>query len=145
MSLRLTFRAPDRTLTEAEVQAAIDAHRRRARSAHTRRGSVALTSDIHDAQNPIWPSPPQTLEIDAIERLEDKVRSSSRWSSSCARDHARLTAENKALSATKSASLRKKLVDAEGDDAELAALREERDQVRTRVSDMLAQLEALDL
>jgi len=42
-------------------------------------------------------------------------------------------------------TLRKRLVDAEGASTEVAALRSERDQIRTRVSDMLTQLEALDL
>ena len=41
--------------------------------------------------------------------------------------------------------LRKKLVDGEGAAAEVATLRDERDQVRTRVKDMLAQIEALEL
>jgi regulator of replication initiation timing len=86
----------------------------------------------------------QTLEIDAIERLEDKIKKLVAMVEHLRGDHARLTAENKA-SADELAALRKRLVDAEGATAEIAALRQERDQVRTRVSDMLTQLEALDL
>ncbi len=57
---------------------------------------------------------------------------------------ARLTAENRNLS-DELGSLRKKLVESEGTVAEITALRDERDQVRARVTDMLAQLEALDV
>ena len=88
--------------------------------------------------------PAHTLEIDAIERLEEKVKKLVAMVEYLRADHGRLTSENKALS-DEVASLRKRLVDAEGTTSELAALRQERDQVRTRVSDMLAQLEALDL
>jgi len=86
----------------------------------------------------------QTLEIDAIERLEDKVKKLVAMVEHLRADHARLTAENKTL-ADETASLRKRVVDAEGVTSEVTALRQERDQIRTRVSDMLAQLEALDL
>jgi regulator of replication initiation timing len=86
----------------------------------------------------------QTLEIDAIERLEDKVRKLVAMVEHMRADHARLTAENKTLG-EEVGSLRKRLVDAEGATSEITALRQERDQIRTRVSDMLTQLEALDL
>jgi regulator of replication initiation timing len=86
----------------------------------------------------------QTLEIDAIERLADKVRKLVTMVEQMRADHARLTAENKTLG-DEAASLRKRLVDAEGASTEVTALRQERDQIRTRVSDMLTQLEALDL
>jgi regulator of replication initiation timing len=86
----------------------------------------------------------QTLEIDAIERLEDKVKKLVTMVEQMRADHTRLTAENRTLG-DELASLRKRLVDAEGASAEITALRTERDQIRTRVSDMLTQLEALDL
>lgn len=86
----------------------------------------------------------QTLEIDAIERLEDKVRKLIAMVEHMRTDHARLTGENKTLG-DELGALRKRLVDAEGATTEVAALRQERDQIRTRVSDMLTQLEALDL
>jgi regulator of replication initiation timing len=86
----------------------------------------------------------QTLEIDAIERLEDKVKKLVAMVEQMRADHTRLTAENRTLG-DEVASLRKRLVDAEGATSEITALRAERDQIRTRVSDMLTQLEALDL
>jgi regulator of replication initiation timing len=86
----------------------------------------------------------QTLEIDAIERLEDKIRKLVTMVEHMRADHARLNGENKTLS-DEIAAVRKRLVDAEGASAEITALRQERDQIRTRVSDMLTQLEALDL
>jgi regulator of replication initiation timing len=84
------------------------------------------------------------VEFDAIERLEDKVRKLVGVVEQTRAEHARLTAENKSLSDELSA-LRKKLVDSEGTAAEIVVLREERDQIRARVTDMLAQIEALDV
>jgi hypothetical protein len=42
-------------------------------------------------------------------------------------------------------TLRNRLADAEGAGAEVTLLREERDAIRTRVSEMLQQIEALNL
>jgi regulator of replication initiation timing len=84
------------------------------------------------------------VEIDAIARLEDKVRKLVSVVEQARTEQARLIAENKALGDDVSA-LRKKLVDSEGTIAELAALRDEREQVRSRVADMLAQIEALGM
>ena len=86
----------------------------------------------------------QSVEIDAIERLEDKVRKLVALVEEMRGERARLAAENRALN-DEVGGLRKKLVDGEGAAAEVATLREERDQVRTRVKDMLAQIEALEL
>jgi regulator of replication initiation timing len=86
----------------------------------------------------------QSVEIDAIERLEDKVRKLVALVEEMRADRTRLSAENRALG-DEVGALRKKLVDGEGAAAEVATLREERDQVRTRVRDMLAQIEALEL
>jgi regulator of replication initiation timing len=84
------------------------------------------------------------VEFDAIERLEDKVRKLVGVVEQLRAEHGRLTAENRNLS-DELGSLRKKLVESEGTTAEISALRDERDQVRARVTDMLAQLEALDV
>ena len=86
----------------------------------------------------------QSVELDAIERLEEKVRKLVAMVEEMRSERARLTAENRALG-DEVGSLRKKLVDGEGAAAEVATLRDERDQVRTRVKDMLAQIEALEL
>ena len=86
----------------------------------------------------------QSVELDAIERLEEKVRKLVALVEEMRGERARLAAENRALN-DEVGGLRKKLVDGEGAAAEVATLREERDQVRTRVKDMLAQIEALEL
>ena len=86
----------------------------------------------------------QSIELDAIERLEEKVRKLVTLVEEMRGERARLAAENRALS-DEVGGLRKKLVDGEGAAAEVATLREERDQVRSRVKDMLAQIEALEL
>ena len=86
----------------------------------------------------------QSVEIDAIERLEDKVRKLVALVEEMRGERARLAAENRSLT-DELGALRKKVVDGEGAAAEVAALREERDVVRTRVKDMLAQIEALEL
>lgn len=84
------------------------------------------------------------VEFDAIERLEDKVRKLVGIVEQTRAEQTRLSAENKSLNEELSA-LRKKLVDSEGTAAEVVVLREERDQIRARVTDMLAQIEALDV
>jgi uncharacterized coiled-coil DUF342 family protein len=86
----------------------------------------------------------QSVELDAIERLEEKVRKLVAMVEEMRGERARLTAENRSLG-DEVGSLRKKMVDGEGAAAEVVTLREERDQVRTRVKDMLAQIEALEL
>ena len=86
----------------------------------------------------------QTLELDAIDRLEDKVRKLVTVVEQLRADHTRLTAENRTLG-DEVGSLRKQLVDSEGASAEIGVLREERDQIRSRVTDMLSQIEALEL
>jgi regulator of replication initiation timing len=86
----------------------------------------------------------RAVELDAIDRLEEKIRLLvgvvERMKSEQARgadEHARLARELDAL--------RSRLADAEAINAELTTLREERDVIRTRVSDMLHQIEALDI
>ena len=86
----------------------------------------------------------QSVELDAIERLEEKVRKLVTLVEEMRGERTRLAAENRALGDEVS-GLRKKLVDGEGAAAEVATLREERDQVRSRVKDMLAQIDALEL
>ncbi len=90
------------------------------------------------------PKTAQSVELDAIERLEDKVRRLVGVVEQLRADHARLTADN-ATMGDEVATLRKRLVDSEGASSEVVALREEREQIRARVSDMLAQIEAIEI
>ena len=84
------------------------------------------------------------VEFDAIERLEDKVRKLVGVVEQLRAEHGRLSAENRNLS-DELGALRKKLVESESTAAEITALIDERDQIRARVTDMLTQLEALDV
>jgi len=86
----------------------------------------------------------RTVEIEPIDRLEEKVKllvgAIERLRAEQARladDHARLARELEAA--------RARAADADGAAAQITALRSERDQVRARVADMLAQIEGLNL
>jgi FtsZ-binding cell division protein ZapB len=81
-------------------------------------------------------------DLEPIDRLEEKIKllvglvTQLRAEQERAADeHARLTQEIDAL--------RARLADAESVNSELATLRDERDIIRTRVSEMLTQLEGL--
>ncbi len=83
-------------------------------------------------------------DLGVVERLDEKIRQlialveKSRAEASRLRtDNDRLTREVDALQA--------QLTDAEGVAVELQSMRDERDQVRARVADMLAQLDALQM
>ena len=84
----------------------------------------------------------RTVDLDPIDRLEDKVKLLVNLvtrlraeQANAAEDHARLTEELDAL--------RARVADAQGVNAELDALRHERDAIRQRVAEMLSHLEAL--
>ena|SRR5881392_2126019 len=99
-----------------------------------------------------------SLDLDAIDRLEEKLKQlvgvldrtrteQTRVTEELARartEQARAAEENTRLRAELEAA-KTRLTDAETSGAELAALRTERDQIRTRVGDMLKQIEALNL
>lgn len=86
----------------------------------------------------------RAVDVEPIDRLEeklkmlvgviDRLRSESQ---KAAEDNARLSREIE--------TLRARVSEAEGTSGELSALREERELVRSRVSDMLQQIEALNL
>jgi len=86
----------------------------------------------------------RTVDLEPIDRLEDKLRrlvalvdSMKNEQSRAAEENLRLTREVESLHARVAAH------DAIG--AELSSLKEERDVIRTRVTEMLEQLEALNL
>jgi FtsZ-binding cell division protein ZapB len=81
-------------------------------------------------------------DLEPIDRLEEKIKllvsvvgKLRAEQTKAAEDNARLVQEV--------ASLRAQLDEAEGTNAELSVLRDERDVIRTRVAEMLEQLEAL--
>jgi len=81
-------------------------------------------------------------DLDPIDRLEEKVRMLVGIVTQLRADHARSTEENTRL-VREVDSLRARLADSEASGTELGALREERDLIRSRVSEMLQQLESI--
>jgi len=84
------------------------------------------------------------VDLQPIDRLEEKVKllvglidRLRADSAKASDDNARLTREIE--------SLRARVQETEGTGPELAALREERDLIRTRVGEMLAQIDSLNL
>jgi regulator of replication initiation timing len=86
----------------------------------------------------------RALELEPIDRLEEKVRLLVSTLDRLRADQARMADENQRLTRELEA-MRARMADAEGAAAEITGLREERDLVRTRVADMLQQLESLNL
>ena len=99
-----------------------------------------------------------SVDFEAIDRLEQKLKmlvtvlDRARAESTRANDElvrtrteaARAAEENTRLRAELDAA-RARIADAEGSGAELSTLRNERQQIRSRVDDMLRQIEALNL
>ena len=84
----------------------------------------------------------RTIEVEPIDRLEEKVKLLVGLVTSLREQQERTAADNATL-AQEIDALRARLGDAEGTSAELSALRDERDVIRTRVAEMLQQLEAV--
>jgi regulator of replication initiation timing len=85
-----------------------------------------------------------SVELEPIDRLEEKVKRLIGLVDRMKSEQVRQTEENQRLSHELEA-LRTRLASSETVAAELSALRDERDLIRTRVGDMLDQLEALNL
>jgi regulator of replication initiation timing len=83
-------------------------------------------------------------DLEALDRLEQKVRLLVTEMGRLRAERATQAEENRRLSSELNAALAR-LADAEGAGAEMAVLRRERDQVRSRVAGILEHLEALDI
>ena len=83
-------------------------------------------------------------DLEALDRLEQKVRLLVAEMSRLRAEHATQVEENRRLSRELETAVAK-LSDAESSAAETMALRQERDQVRSRVADILGHLEGLDI
>ena len=83
-------------------------------------------------------------ELEPIDRLEEKIKALVGMVDRLRADQARANDDNERL-ARELESLRARLVSSEALTSELTALKDERDVIRGRVSDMLQQLEALNL
>jgi regulator of replication initiation timing len=84
------------------------------------------------------------IELEPIDRLEDKVKLLVALVDRLKGDQSRAAEENQRLS-RELEEMHARVTAADATAGELAALRGERDAIRTRVSDMLEQLEALSL
>jgi regulator of replication initiation timing len=86
----------------------------------------------------------RTVDLEPIDRLEEKVKVLVGMLDRMRAERARAVEESQRLT-RELESLRGRLSQADETNAELTALREERDVIRGRVSEMLEQLEALEL
>lgn len=84
------------------------------------------------------------VDLEPIDRLEEKVRMLVGMIDRLRADNAKASDDNERLTRELD-SLRARLAEAEGTSAELTALREERDLIRTRVNEMLEQIDGLKL
>jgi regulator of replication initiation timing len=84
------------------------------------------------------------VDLDPIDRLEEKVKLLVNMVERMKADQARAVDENQRL-AREIESLRGRLASSDNVASELSALKQERDVIRTRVGEMLEQLEALNL
>jgi regulator of replication initiation timing len=85
-----------------------------------------------------------SLDIEAIDRLEQKLKQLVAVLDRSRADYARANDDNARLRAELDAA-RGRIAEAEGTGTELAALRQEREQIRGRVDEMLKQIESLNL
>jgi len=85
-----------------------------------------------------------SLDIEAIDRLEEKLKQLVAVLDRSRADNARASDENARLRAELDLA-RARIAEAEGASTELGALRQERDQIRGRVDEMLKQIESLNL
>ncbi len=85
-----------------------------------------------------------TVDLGVVDRLDEKIRLLIAAVERGRTDVQRLRADNERLTRDVE-TLTRQVADAEGVSAELQAMRDERDQVRARVAEMLGQLESLQL
>ncbi len=86
----------------------------------------------------------RAADLDAIDRLEDKVKMLVDAIGRMRAEQSRINEENLRLT-RELESAQARLADAEGTAAQCMTLQEERELIRTRVADMLEQIEALNL
>jgi regulator of replication initiation timing len=86
----------------------------------------------------------RSVELEPIDRLEEKVKLLVGLVEQMKADQARADQENQRLSRELDA-MRARLASNDGLTSELSTLKEERDVIRNRVTEMLEQLEALNL
>ena len=86
----------------------------------------------------------RTVDLEPIDRLEEKLKLLVAMVTRLRAEQAKAADDNARLT-QEIATLRARLADSEGASNEMETLRGERELIRTRVSDMLEQLEHLNL
>jgi FtsZ-binding cell division protein ZapB len=86
----------------------------------------------------------RAVDLEPIDRLEEKIKLLVAMVTRLRAEQAKAADDNARLT-QEIAALRAQLADSESVTTEIIALRDERETVRTRVSDMLDQLEHLNL
>ena len=86
----------------------------------------------------------RSVDLEPIDRLEEKVKLLVSMVERMKLESARAAEENQRLSRELEAA-RARIASSEGLSSELTTMKEEREVIRTRVTDMLEQLEALSL
>jgi FtsZ-binding cell division protein ZapB len=86
----------------------------------------------------------RSVDLEPIDRLEEKVKALVSLIDRLRTDQSRAAEENDRL-AREVEALRERVASGETLNTELSSLKEERDVIRTRVGEMLEQLEALNL
>lgn len=86
----------------------------------------------------------RSVDLEPIDRLEEKVKLLVGMVDRLRAENSKAMEENGRL-ARELESARTRLTDAESTSSEMLALREERDLIRSRVDDMLQQIESLNL
>jgi len=84
----------------------------------------------------------RTVDLEPIDRLEEKIKLLVGMVTKLRADQARAVEEQARLT-EEVESLRARLADADATNVELTTLREERDVIRTRVTEMLSHLDGL--
>ncbi len=87
---------------------------------------------------------PVAIDVEPIDRLEEKVKALVAVVGRLRTEQARLSEENQRLT-RELETARTRLAEIEGVSAEVTMLKEEREVVRSRVAEMLEQIEALSL